>query len=366
MNLVIGIWTDKTDSIDSEIYSLRVHQPDHDTENNLDITEINTDQKILCNPTQITGNEFRCLFVVTYDNEDVTMSTPLLTYASSINHGALSYIYANFINRNIYDEYKRVDLINNIPTYENAELNSRKEGVDYIYLQNLRRDKYMFINVIADRSDAIMIFTSMPVYNYISYNFFEFYPNPSTEQLLSVPQEILTLAFPGTDSVTVNIVSLNGHAEISWKNDPSTIFNMRGMGDRISLSSGNNIDDLIIRRLYRNNTDNDTYNEINKLTDMEDPGFVFYVSYIIKNNDVKFNEISYGKSLEIAYRDVDLPVNLYSKIGSEYRDVNVAITFRDNEVDKGGIHESSPLIISAVLVKESLIYQAKKRFRFKT
>ena len=137
----------------------------------------------------------------------------------------------------------------------------------------------MFISVIADKFDAIMIFTSMPVYNYISYDFFEFYPNPSTEQLLSVPGETLRLAFPGSDSVTVNIVSLNGHAEISWKSDPNTIFIMRGFGDRISLSSGNNIDELIIRRLNKSNTHNDT---INNLEDMEDPGFVFYVSYIIK------------------------------------------------------------------------------------
>ena len=357
LNLVIGIWTDKTDSIDSEIYSLRVHQPDYDIENSLDIIEINTDQKILCNPTQISGNEYRCLFVVTYDNEDVNMKTPLLAYASSINHGALSYIYANFISRNLFDEYRRAELISNIPTYQNAELNSRKEGVDYIYLQNLQKEKYMFISVIADKSDAIMIFTSMPVYNYISYDFFEFYPNPSTEQLLSVPGETLRLAFPGSDSVTVNIVSLNGHAEISWKSDPNTIFIMRGFGDRISLSSGNNIDELIIRRLNKSNTHNDT---INNLEDMEDPGFVFYVSYIIKNNKVKFSEISYGKSLEIAYMDVDLPVSLYSKIGSEYSDVNVAITFKDNEIDKGGIYESSPLIISAILVKESVIYEAKK------
>ena len=360
LNLVIGIWTDKTDSIDSEIYSLRVHQPDYDIENSLDIIEINTDQKILCNPTQISKKEFRCLFVVTYDNEDVNMNTPLLAYASSINYGGLSYIYGNFIDRNLYDEYKRSELISNIPTYQNSELNSRKEGVDYIYLKNLKKDKYMFINVIADKSDAIMIFTSMPVYNYISYDFFEFYPNPSTEQLLSVSNDILRLAFPGSDSVIVDIVSLNGHAEISWKKDPNTIFIMRGFGDRISLSSGNKIDELIIRRLDRNNTDNDTINESNKLTDMEDPGFVFYVKYIIKNNAVKFNEISYGKSLEIAYRDTDLPVCLYSKIGSEYRDVNIAITFKDNEIDEGGIHESSPLIISAVLVKESAIYQAKK------
>ena len=48
LNLVIGIWTDKTDSIDTELFSLRVHLQNDDYE--IDITEINTDQKYLCNP----------------------------------------------------------------------------------------------------------------------------------------------------------------------------------------------------------------------------------------------------------------------------------------------------------------------------
>ena len=118
INLVIGIWTDKTDSIDTEIYSLKVHLPDEDVNSNLDIYEVNTDQKILCNPTRIEEDQYRCLFVVTYDNEDVNMLTPILAYGGSLNNGALTYMYANFIDRKIYDEYSRNDLISNIPTFQ--------------------------------------------------------------------------------------------------------------------------------------------------------------------------------------------------------------------------------------------------------
>ena len=95
VSLVIGVWTDKTDSIDTELYSLRVHQPETGT-NKLDIFPINTDQKIQCTPTAISSNEFRCLFVVLYDDEDVTLFTPLLAYGASTNNGALTYIYANY------------------------------------------------------------------------------------------------------------------------------------------------------------------------------------------------------------------------------------------------------------------------------
>ena len=355
MNLVIGVWTDKTDSIDSEIYSLRVHQPDSEVENNLDITKVDTDQKILCNPTEISQNQFRCLFVVTYDNEDVNLRTPLLVHGSSLNHGALSYMYANFIDKSIYDEFNRNQLINQIPTYETADLNSKEEGVDYIYVRTLKKEKYMFINIMTDKPEPIMIITSMPVYNYISFNLFEFYPNPSTEQLLSISEEgeILNIAFPCSESILVNIDDLYGHAEISWKSDPEKVFIMRGSGDRKSLSSGNEVDQLIIRKIKENDNSG--------LKSMDNPGFVFSISFLIINNKAKFNEINYGKSLEIAYKNVDdLPVFLYSKIGSEYTDINIAISFKDNEIDQGGIHAYSPLSISAQIVKESIIYEAKK------
>ena len=356
INLVIGVWTDKTDSIDTEIYSLKVHLPDEDVNSNLDIYEVNTDQKILCNPTRIEEDQYRCLFVVTYDNEDVNMLTPILAYGGSLNNGALTYMYANFIDRKIYDEYSRNDLISNIPTFQTATINTKLEGVDYIYKSDLLKDKYMFINVMADKPDPIMMVTSMPIYNYISHDLKEFYPNPSTEQLLYVYDDRLRLSFPCTESITVNIDTLNGHAELSWKNDPNTIFALRGMGDRISLSSGKEIDQLIIHKLSDSNTNSNNQN----LNSMENPGFAFYISYFIKDNNIKFNEITYGKSLEITYKDSDLPVILYSKIGSEYYDINIAITFKDNQIDNGGIHATSPLKVSALLVKESLIYEAKK------
>ena len=66
ISLVIGIWTYKSDSIGSELYSLRVHQSDEKQTDSLDIIEVNTDQKILCKPTALSTTEYRCLFMVIY------------------------------------------------------------------------------------------------------------------------------------------------------------------------------------------------------------------------------------------------------------------------------------------------------------
>ena len=356
INLVIGIWTDKTDSIDTELYSLRVHQPQMLTEDPLDITLVNTDQKIMCIPKELFSGEFRCLFVVAYDDEDVNMFTPLLAFASSIHNGALTYMYASYIDRELYDQYDVNTLVNRIPTFETAEFNTREDGVSYIYTSSLKKGQYLFINVISNKIDPIMIVTSMPVYNYITYDLFEFYPNPNTEQLLSVPGEKLRLDFPGTEGIMVDIVTLTGHAEVSWKKDPEKVYVLRGFGDRISLSSGNKTDELVIRRLYTN-----SFND-QKLTTIEDPGFAFYISYNLMelDNKVAFKEITYGKSLEIVFKETDLPIVLYNKIGTEYTDVNIAITFKDNEIETSGEYPNSPLKVSAQLVKEKTIYEAKK------
>lgn len=93
---------------------------------------------------------------------------------------------------------------------------------------------------------------------------------------------------------------------------------------------------------------------------MEDPGFAFYISYHERNPKLNYDEIDYGKSIEVSYKDTDLPIVIYSKILDEYRDINVAITFRDNEIDEYGEYESSPLFITAQLVREDVVYVAKK------
>ena len=360
LSLVIGVWTDKSDSINTELYSLRVHQPQLSSKDPLDIVLVNTDQKIMCNPKEIEAGEFRCLFVVTYDDEDVNNFTPLLAYGVSINHRALSYMYGNYIDREIYDQYNIEDLKKKIPTSQTSDLNARADGVDYLYTSRLLKGKYVFINVMTDRADPIMIITNMPIFNYVTYDLFEFYPNPTTEQLINVPGDILRLAFPGSNSIMVDIVTLYGHAEISWKSDPETKFVLRGVGDRISLYSGNEIDELVIHRLVSNNVNSNEKG--NNLSKMENPGFVFYIQYHLVNpeNEMSFEEINYGKSLEIAYKDTNLPVILYSKIGNEYSDINVAITFKNDEIESRGEEQKSPLLISAQLVKEKTIYDAKK------
>ena len=351
LNLVIGIWTDKTDSIDTELFSLRVHLQNDDYE--IDITEINTDQKYLCSPRYLTDDQYRCLFMVTYDEEDVELGMPLIVHASSLNQSAITYTYANFIERKIYDEFDQQALIKNTPTQQTSTYSTFRSNTDYIYTTLSSADKkyYLFVNVISDRDDNIMIITSLPMYNVISSSDYEFYPNPSSEQLLSVSVDQLRLKFFTTSSLIVNIVTLGGEADVHWAKDQSMVYNLRGNGDRLALTSGEKLDQIIITKRKTSNS---------QFTAPNDPGFVFYISYYVRNAENNFDEVKYGKSIEIGYRQSDLPIYLYSKVGAYFSDLNAAVTFRDSDIDTKGEYVTSPFLVKAALAKESTIYRAKQ------
>ena len=349
INLVIGVWTDKTDSVDTEVFALTVRLPNLDVTTN--IIEVNTDQKILCSPMYINDNQLRCLFMILYDEEDVNLDMPLLIHAASTNQSALTYVHGSFIDREIYDEYQVNNLRAKTPTLETADYSTQKSGKDYIYLKLKQGSKkYFFVNVISDKEDDIFILTSMPMYNERGKDDLQFFPNPSTEQLLSVSREQLSLKFFTTSSLIVNIVTLGGEAMVSWADDLQTVFNLRGVGDRLALTSGKASDEIIIKKRTTSN---------NQLNADDDAGFVFYVSYYIRDPENNFDEVTYGKSIELSYRETDLPVYLYSKIGSYYNDLIIAVTFMDSEEDKEGVLPEPPIAVKASLAKESTVYKAK-------
>ena len=350
LNIVIGIWTDKSDSIDSELYSLRIHQSSLEKEGQskeLEIIEVKTDQKILCRPRTYEENNYRCLFMIPYDDTDIKLSTPILAFAHSVNPGAIDHMYANYINPTIYEKYQVEELRRAIPNDQNADISTYQTGNEYIYQEYLKEKKYLFLSVVSDCQDDIMLVTSMPVYNHFSYNLYQFYPNPNTEQVLAVHEMALNITFPGTDTISMSIVTLAGNGQVWWQRDPFKIFDLRGEGDRITMISGKTKDSLTIV--------NSDYQE--GKTDYQK--YVFYISFHKRKANLNFDEIKYGKSLELSYKETNLPVVLYNKIGSRYNDLSVSITFKDNEVDTKREMEFSPLYVESQIVKEKSIYVAK-------
>ena len=347
VNLVIGIWTDRADSVDTELFSLRVHQP---IRNELNIVEVNSYQKVLCRPENIADDRYRCLFMIVYEESQSIQN--VLAYGASTDESATNYIYATFIDKTMYDSFKTTELQAKIPTTSNSDLNSEKDNVDYIFSKTFDNTKYLYVSVVTDSADDIMFLSYLGDYNYLTF------PNPSSEQLIAVlPVHQMSLQFNTEMDVIINIISLTGHAEVYWGNDEDMIYQLYGRGDALTITSGSYYKDGRRCNLMVRNR-----NPASAKTNMADPGFVFYVSYSLRDPEINFDEVSTGKSIEMAYKDTDFPLYLYSKIYEVNSDMNVVLTFH-NVTDNGEdrlFFENSPFNFNGMLVKESVAYLAKK------
>ena len=351
VKLTIGIWTDKTDSVGTELYSLRVHEVNIE-QSDLDIYEVNTDQKILCKPKSIGSGKYYCLFMVTYDDQDVKQQSDLLVYATSTNKGDSTVMYASFISANIYNEFIADTLRGSIPNENSAAYDTINLDTNYFYIQLHKiqsKDQYLYVNVISFFPDDIMMVASMNCFDRTQEgNIQIFYPKAKTEQIVQAKEDSLILDFSVDSSLIVNIENLGGEADLRWEEDDQIVHYLRGKGDRLTLTTSNNYKRLLIKKL-----------KSDKPIKEKDPGFVFIFDYYSRDSSKNFDEVVYGSSIEMAYRDTDLPVYMYSKKVDYSNDINIAVTFRDSRDDTEGEYTTTPIEVRAFLDKRDLIYAAK-------
>ena len=351
VKLTIGIWTDKTDSVGTELYSLRVHEVNIE-QSDLDIYEVNTDQKILCKPKSIGTGKYYCLFMVTYDDQDVKQQSDLLVYATSTNKGDSTVMYASFISANIYNEFIADTLRGSIPNENSAAYDTINLDTNYFYIQLHKiqsKDQYLYVNVISFFPDDIMMVASMNCFDRTQEgNIQIFYPKAKTEQIVQAKEDSLILDFSVDSSLIVNIENLGGEADLRWEEDDQIVHYLRGKGDRLTLTTSTNYKRLLIKKL-----------KSDKPIKEKDPGFVFIFDYYSRDSSKNFDEVVYGSSIEMAYRDTDLPVYMYSKKVDYSNDINIAVTFRDSRDDTEGEYTTNPIEVRAFLDKRDLIYAAK-------
>jgi len=92
LELILGIWTDKSDNANRELFSLKIHLPDIN-EYNLDIIEMKKNQKSLCKPVKIGEEKYQCLLMVSYNEEDINQEKDLLVFIKTVNENSSTKIY---------------------------------------------------------------------------------------------------------------------------------------------------------------------------------------------------------------------------------------------------------------------------------
>ena len=134
IKLLIGLSSDKKDSTEYMLYSLRIHQPINKNDY-LDLIRITSDHKIICKPLKVEINHkesYRCLFIVDYN----TMYNPnsIILHGFSSNPAAKVNLFGSFIDRDMYDLFDVNNLTQLMPNENNAEYNTKTDDVNYIYI----------------------------------------------------------------------------------------------------------------------------------------------------------------------------------------------------------------------------------------
>ena len=137
INLVIGISSNISNNIDDNIYSLRVHIP---KENDININEVKGDQKVLCNPTKINNNNYRCLFVVLLEKDDYMNN--LIIYSRPQSQKSNINIYSDFITLDV-NKNDDNQLSKTIPNGKSKYKTSLQNN-NFIFFNYIEENKYIY------------------------------------------------------------------------------------------------------------------------------------------------------------------------------------------------------------------------------
>jgi len=303
LNLTLGIYTDKVDTLYSSVYTFKIFQPLNyisDLEKvPFEIIHIRSDQKVQCDP----GEQLVCLFAVIFDEGDI--SSNLIVYPKPQDENQNIEFYADFVDAEQIERNNVTFITNNVPS-DKANFSSIN-GTRYIYVENVEKGKCLLMLAGVQKKTIIEVFSST------SRNF-RITPNPSTPQIFALRDKKLNLNFDIMHDLLINIVCVSGEGYFYWEEENRN-YTLMGYGDRLTLTSGTN---------HNNKLTNLVAQSTEFIWLKEDKsGFVFYITYYPRNSEYNIDQVKAGRTTEFNYREVKFPLNFFTKI----TDKDIAVSF---------------------------------------
>ena len=349
LSMTIGLWTSRTDSSYTAVYSFKVHLP-FDSE--LNIYDVKSDQKTLCKTTYYAdSNKNKCLFMIHYLGIDYV--NQLLLYPNIQDNSAYE-MHAGFVEQVKYEFFDHTYIKNNIPTKESL-YSTATSKLSYIYVEHgLYADYFLFVSVETQNPTIVELLSSF----YTDDK--QLSPNPSTPVLFVVKNDHFLFEFTTNEDLIINLIAISGEGEVFWETDDDVKYYIRGKDDRLALTSTiDNKSDL--ERVYSKLMIKNHNWESIKYT-AKCPGFAFYLSYLLRTQKINFDELVPGKSTNFAYRETDFPVYIYSSLLNIDKDTNVFINFYELISTEGEYSQFSsdvPFEIKCMVLNESMVYDIK-------
>ena len=262
-------------------------------------------------------------------------------------------MYAKYIDNEIYDSYDVTKLKENIPD-ENSEYSTKKDKTNFIFLSYGDFKKNAYVSVISDKSDNIELYTSMITFED------KLSPNPSSAQVysLDLAMKDLDIDFITTKSITVNIVSLYGQANIYLEKDKHTnSYFLRGRDDSLELmlpeKQGSNTLITIENLNYKEDADKNY------------PGFIFLIEFAKRSTKLNIDELKSEELSEFSYKDGDFPTYYFSKIFDTEKSINVFfylhdVIYKDHATNFNRAMTSNELEFKGAIIEEEKVFDIKE------
>ena len=317
----------------------------------INIFEINSEHKTLCELEKVDENIYRCLFVVIANgsNENIEKEN-MIIYSTSQSKETKLNIYADYINKTIYDNYNIEYLNNSIPNM-NSTYNNNNTELDFFNILNLESNKYIYISVESNSKSTIEIIAQKISPNEIKV------PLDDNIQINEIDKNITNICFNFNDSnvddISLSLVTLYGKAKIYLEYDNSTEYIADTIENKLILnintnscySNGKNCN-LIIYKLNQNDT--------------EGLGYIFYISYKTKSMN-KLKELIYGKSSKLLFTDFNFPILLYEQLPNINTSININLQIY-NIPEINLINDNLDVEILVLSKKE--LYQIKLNYSY--
>ena len=313
LNLSLAIYSKKVDTLYTSVYAFKLFMPPTfkkqattEYEKNeriaFEIIHIRSDQKVQCDP----GDNLVCLFAVIFDEGDI--SSNLIIHPKAHDDGIEVTFMGDLVNSTEIERNNVTYIVENMPKME-GKYNSNERN--YIYFENIPKDKCFLFLVQVNRRSIIDVLTSTSKDIY-------FVPNPSTAQIFALQaQKQLYLNFQTTQDLLINIVCVSGDGFFRWEEE-NRKYHLSGFGDRLTLTSGtSNVDHLLSHLVAES-----SQYQWNKL---DNSGFVFYITYYPRNPEYSIDQVKAGRSTEFNYREIKFPLNFYTPI--KEKDITVSFNF---------------------------------------
>ena len=307
----------------------------------INILEINSEHQILC-PTEKVGDEdkYRCLFVYANnnkmnfnDNEKNLLIFPML---NEIMDGLNLNIYADYINKSIYDDFDKETLQNLIPNESSKYINKiNGTKVNFIRIENVTYEKYIYISIETNKETLLEILSQEISENQKSYEL----NKDKKIQTFSINElnTSITLNFAKSkiSQISLLLTTIYGKSTIYFENDIDKKYTIDTRENNLLLSLDSSKKKLVFDKI--------------------DGGHIFYIS-IIKNSKNILNELIYGTSSRFSFNKIPDNILFYEKIPLNNDSININMQLYNDIETKNLSHR---YIINITFLSKEEIHDIK-------